>query len=203
MAKSPRRKCKVCRDWFYPQFDSVWWCCPDHGAIYALQLHKRQREKTQAKERRESRTQQLADRKAWRQRKAAVKPLKHWLDLTQRAVNDICRETALANGEGCISCGTKNANAWHAGHYRTTAAAGHLRFTRINIQLQCDVCNVHKSGNIELYRINLVRKVGEAAVQELENDNRTHRWTVEELADIRREARADLRQLKKGQGNDR
>ncbi|WP_243412980.1 recombination protein NinG, partial [Salmonella enterica] len=30
--------------------------------------------------------------------------------------------------------------------------AGHLRFTRFNIHLQCDVCNVYKSGNIEAYR---------------------------------------------------
>ncbi|MGT3245463.1 recombination protein NinG, partial [Yersinia enterocolitica] len=33
----------------------------------------------------------------------------------------------------------------------------------------------------------------------LENDNRTHRWTVEELEQIRKQARADLRALKKGQ----
>lgn len=31
-----------------------------------------------------------------------IKPLKHWIDLTQRAVNDICRETELAEGLGCI-----------------------------------------------------------------------------------------------------
>lgn len=112
-------------------------------------------------------------------------------------MNDICRETALANGEGCISCGTKSAFAWHAGHYRTTAAAGHLRFNRININLQCDACNIHKSGNIEAYRIGLVKKHGKAAVQELENDNATRRWTPEELKSIRLEALAELRALKK------
>lgn len=197
MRKQPRRKCKICSEWFNPQHSNVWWCCPEHGAQYALQLRQRQREKAQLKARREAREQQQADRRAWRKRKAAAKPLKHWIDLTQRAVNDLCRETDLANGDGCISCGTKNAFVWHAGHYRTTAAAGHLRFTRININLQCDACNTHKSGNVGDYRINLVKKYGEMAVTELENDNRTHRWTVEELADIRREARADLRKLKK------
>lgn len=197
MRKPVRRTCKICKEKFTPQYANVWWCCPEHGAKYALQQYKRKREKDQLKEQQEAREQQKADRKAWRERKAAVKPLKHWIDLTQRAVNDLCRETDLANGDGCISCGTKTAFAWHAGHYRTTAAAGHLRFTRININLQCDVCNTHKSGNISYYRINLVKKYGELAVTELENDNRTHRWTVEELADIRREARADLRKLKK------
>lgn len=81
--------------------------------------------------------------------------------------------------------------------YRTTAAAGHLRFTRFNIHLQCDVCNVHKSGNIEAYRAALVERYGEEPVLALENNNTPHRWTVEELEKIRFTALADLRALKK------
>ncbi|MGK4411616.1 recombination protein NinG [Raoultella ornithinolytica] len=84
-------------------------------------------------------------------------------------------------------------------HYRTVAKASHLRFTRININLQCDDCNVGKSGNIKAYRVGLVAKYGEATVQELDNDNRIHRWTIEELDAIRTEAYADLRALKKAQ----
>lgn len=85
----------------------------------------------------------------------------------------------------------------HAGHYRTTAAAGHLRFTRFNIHLQCDVCNVYKSGNIEAYRAALVERYGEELVLALENNNAPHRWTIEELKEIRLTALADLRALKK------
>ncbi|MFG5149373.1 recombination protein NinG, partial [Citrobacter freundii] len=125
---------------------------------------RKAREAAQRKESAKQRATEKKERAAWRQRKAAVKPLKHWIDLTQRAVNDICRETELAEGRGCISCGTKTAFAWHAGHYRTTAAAGHLRFTRFNIHLQCDVCNVYKSGNIEAYRAALVERYGEELV---------------------------------------
>lgn len=186
----PQRRCKICRQKFTPAFDNVRWCCPEHGAQFALvELEKKRAKQRKAMVKKE--------REAWRKRKEAVKPLKHWIDLTQRAVNDVCRETALANGEGCISCGAKTANAWHAGHYRTTAAAGHLRFTRININLQCDACNLHKSGNIEAYRIALVARYGEAAVQELENNNTPHRWTREELKEIRLTALAELRVLKK------
>ncbi|MBW5870568.1 recombination protein NinG, partial [Yersinia enterocolitica] len=65
--------------------------------------------------------------------------------------------------------------------------------------LQCSSCNVYKSGNIGRYRRNLVSKIGEERVLALENDNRTHRWTVEELEQIRKQARADLRVLKKSQ----
>ncbi|EBU5619276.1 DNA breaking-rejoining protein [Salmonella enterica] len=65
------------------------------------------------------------------------------------------------------------------------------------IHLQCDVCNVYKSGNIEAYRTALVERYGEAAVLALENNNTPHRWTVEELKEIRLAALADLRALKK------
>lgn len=197
--KQPRRKCanKSCRQWFHPVRNGQVVCCFECASAVGKEQAKKAREAAQRKTESQQRNQHKKERAIWRQRKDAVKPLKHWIDLTQRAVNDICRETALANGEGCISCGTHKAFAWHAGHYRTTAAAGHLRFTRININLQCDVCNTHKSGNIEAYRAALVEKYGEAAVQELENDNTPHRWTVEELKTIRLDALASLRALKK------
>ncbi len=65
--------------------------------------------------------------------------------------------------------------------------------------LQCDECNVGKSGNIKAYRKGLVEKYGESAVLELDNDNRIHRWAIEELEAIRLQAYADLRALKKSQ----
>lgn len=199
MAKLPRRKCanKECREWFHPTRDGQIVCSYQCASAVGKEQTMKAREAAQRKELTRQRTAEKIKRAAWRQRKAAVKPLKHWVDLTQRSVNDICRETELAEGKGCISCGTKKAFAWHAGHYRTTAAAGHLRFTRNNIHLQCDVCNTHKSGNIEAYRSALVELYGEAAVLELENNNTPHRWTVEELKDIRLTALADLRALKK------
>lgn len=195
--KKPRRKCKICREWFHPAYSNIYWCSPAHGAELGIQLREKERAKSLTKKTKQQKDQEREERIAWRQRKESVKPLRHWIDLTQRAVNDICRETALANGEGCISCGTKSASAWHAGHYRTTAAAGHLRFTRININLQCHRCNTHMSGNIEAYRNGLVARHSESVVQGLENDNTSHRWTTEELKTIRLQALADLRNLKK------
>lgn len=199
VAKLPRRKCanKECRQWFHPIRDGQIVCCYECASAVGKEQTRKDREAAQRKERARQRVAEKKERAAWRQCKAAVKSLKHWIDLTQRAVNDICRETELAEGLGCISCGTKTAFAWHAGHYRTTAAAGHLRFNRINIHLQCDVCNVYKSGNIEVYRAALVERYGEEVVLALENNNTPHRWTVEELKEIRLTALADLRALKK------
>lgn len=189
MRKPSRRKCKVCNEWFHPAYDNIRWCSPEHGAQFAMQELERKREKQQ-------REKDKTERTAWQERKAAVKPLSHWINMTQRAVNDWRREMLLAAGHGCISCGTKTAFAWHAGHYRTTAAAPQLRFTDDNIWLQCSACNVHKSGNIEAYRVSLVELIGEDRVTALECNNETHRYTREELADIRARARANLRALK-------
>lgn len=49
MRKPTRRTCKVCREKFTATFDNVWWCCPEHGAIYALELRAKQKIKEAAK----------------------------------------------------------------------------------------------------------------------------------------------------------
>lgn len=189
MIKRPQRRCKICRAKFSPAFDNVRWCCPEHGAEFAMQELAKKRGK-------QNKAQVKKERAAWREKKAAVKPLSHWINMTQRAFNDWRRELLLSAGHGCISCGTKMAFAWHAGHYRTTAAAPHLRFTDDNVWLQCSACNVHKSGNIEAYRGSLIELIGDARVAALECNNETHRYTREELAAIRTDARANLRALK-------
>ena len=196
MRKPTRRTCKVCKQKFTATFDNVWWCCPEHGAIYALELREKQKVKEAAKRIKDERRKEQESRRSHAERRRAVKPLSQWVQMTQRAVNDWRRTTLLAAGYGCISCGTKTAFAWHAGHYRTTAAAPQLRFNPDNIWLQCSACNVHKSGNIEAYRAALVELMGEEKVQALESNNETHRYTREELDGIRADARAKLRAIK-------
>ncbi len=196
MAKLPRKKCKVCGEWFHPAYTNIVWCCPAHGAIYALELRAKQKVKETAKRIKDERRKEQESRRSHAERRRAVKPLSHWIQMTQRAVNDYRREFLLAAGHGCISCGTKTAFAWHAGHYRTTAAAPQLRFNPENIWLQCSACNVHKSGNIESYRAALVELIGEEKVQALESNNEIHRYTREELDGIRADARAKLRAIK-------
>ncbi len=196
MTKPSRRKCKVCREKFTPQYDNIRWCCPAHGAIYALELRAKEKIKAEAKRIKAQKEAEKEGRRSHAERRRAVKPLSHWMQMTQRAVNDWRRTMLLSSGHGCISCGTKTAFAWHAGHYRTTAAAPQLRFNPDNIWLQCSACNVHKSGNIESYRAALVELIGEEKVQALESNNEIHRYTREELDGIRAEARAKLRAIK-------
>lgn len=195
MSNIPKaRYCKVCKARFKPETIFQWWCCEEHKADYAVMLMGKQREQ-RAKV--QQRTQEKAQRAEWVQRKAAVKSLSHWVSMTQRAFNDYIRTRDA--GCGCISCGSTTAMEYHAGHFRTTKAASQLRFNEDNCHLQCSACNVHHSGAISRYRINLITKIGLARVLALENDNAAHRHTREELEGIRAHYRAKTRELKKHQ----
>ena len=198
MAKLPRCKCahKACRQWFHPVRDGQVVCSFECASAIGKEQTAKAREAAKQKEAQRQRTEEKAGRQRRAARRNELKPIRHWVQMTQRAFNDWRREMLLAAGHGCISCGTKTAFAWHAGHYRTTAAAPQLRFNPDNIWLQCSACNVHKSGNIEAYRSALVDLIGEERVLALESNNETHRYTREELDGIRAKARADLRALK-------
>jgi hypothetical protein len=99
---------------------------------------------------------------------------------------------------GCISCDApvNYDGQWTAGHYRTTKAAAHLRFNEDNCAKQCGQCNHHKSGNIAEFRVRLVERIGAARVELLEDDNRTLKWSREEIIAIRKQYAAKWKALK-------
>ncbi|WP_180233268.1 recombination protein NinG [Klebsiella quasipneumoniae] len=195
MRKPARRKCAHCREWFHPAREGQVVCSFECASAIGKKQTAKAREAAKAK----AVKRQRAEEKEGRQRRAArrneLKPIRYWVQMTQRVFNDWRREMLLADGHACISCGTKTAFAWHAGHYRTTAAAPQLRFNPDNVWLQCSACNVHKSGNIEAYRSALVDLIGEERVLALESNNETHRYTREELESIRRHYSALRRAL--------
>lgn len=183
-AKPKLKKCRICPTKFTPRSSLQIVCSPSCAIQHAKQQSERKQKQSEASARRE-----------WNKRKADAKPLSHWIAMTQRAFNDYIR--ARDEGSGCISCGSTTAAEYHAGHYRTTAAASQLRFSEDNCNLQCASCNVHHSGAITQYRINLIMKIGMQRVMELENNNIPHRYTREELESTRRLYRAKLREIKK------
>ncbi|ELN6688332.1 recombination protein NinG, partial [Escherichia coli] len=81
-------------------------------------------------------------------------------------------------------------------HYRATAAAPQLRFDERNIHKQCVVCNQHKSGNLVPYRVELINRIGQEAVDEIESNHNRHRWTVEECRTIKAEYQQKLKKLR-------
>ncbi|BET97775.1 recombination protein NinG [Xenorhabdus taiwanensis] len=184
MKKLGRRKCKICREWFYPQYGNIEWCSPEHGTELGLRRRKKDNE-----------IKQKLARDKLKARKLAVKPRSYWIQQAQRAVNAYIRERD--RDLPCVSCGTYTSAQWDAGHYRTTAAAPQLRFDERNIHRQCIVCNQHKSGNLVPYRVELIRRIGLAAVERIESNHDRHQWTIEECKAIRDEYRERLKELKR------
>lgn len=195
--KQPRRKCLNCRKHFAPTSNGQVVCSWPCNIAQTRKQAKKARETAMQKLNPVCRSLAAGSHASVSNPKRIIKPIGHWLDLTQRHVNELRRKTCLANGDGCISCGTHYSPEWHAGHYRTIAAAGHLRFEPDNIWLQCSFCNIERSGNRVAFRAALVARIGESRVLVLENDNRLHRWTRGEVKAIRLKALADLRSLSK------
>ncbi|HFK5809323.1 TPA: recombination protein NinG [Enterobacter bugandensis] len=186
--KTPKPKtCPICSTEYIPR-SSLQKVCHNYKCAIAF---NKQRDAENAA--REQRKRDKEARAKWRERKAEVKPLKHWEDLTQRVVNDYIRERD--RDLPCISCGTWTTVQWEAGHFRSRGKASHLRYHEDNIHAQCHHCNVHLSGNQQQYRINLIAKIGTERVEALENNNTPHRYTREELDAIRKRYRALLREL--------
>lgn len=186
--KTPKpRTCPICSTEYIPR-SSLQKVC--HNYKCAIAFNKQRDAEIAA---REQRKLDKEARAKWRERKAEVKPLKHWEDLTQRVVNDYIRERD--RDLPCISCGTWTTVQWEAGHFRSRGKASHLRYHEDNIHAQCHHCNVHLSGNQQQYRINLIAKIGAERVEALENNNTPHRYTREELDAIRKRYRALLREL--------
>lgn len=186
--KQPKPKtCPICSAEYIPR-SSLQKVC--HNYKCAIAFNKQRDAEIAA---REQRKRDKEARAKWRERKAEVKPLKHWEDLTQRVVNDYIRERD--RDLPCISCGTWTTVQWEAGHFRSRGKASHLRYHEDNIHAQCHHCNVHLSGNQQQYRINLIAKIGAERVEALENNNTPHRYTREELERIRARYRALTREL--------
>jgi len=68
--------------------------------------------------------------------------------------------------KGCISCGGK---VEHAGHYLSAGHHQALRFMESNCSGQCLRCNHFLRGNAINYRINLIKRIGEVKVTNLED----------------------------------
>ena len=170
------RKCKQCKQVELPPAEKCESILEKKGycSVDCLAEHtKAKRIAAQAKKERES----------MRQAKERVKTRQEWIREAQRWFNKWIR--LRDDKEPCISCGRHHQGQYHAGHYRTTGAAGQLRFNENNCHKQCAPCNNHLSGNLTEYRPALIKKIGLPMVETLEQDNKPHTWTIEELKEIK------------------
>jgi len=189
------KKCAVrtCRSTFIPSRPFQTWCSPECAVLIARAKQERQRKALEQRERREI--------------QARREKLKRRSDHTreaQAAFNAWIRERD--SRQPCISCGAMPSDSdlitgsrWDAGHYRSVGACPELRFEPLNVHRQCVKCNRSLSGNAVEYRIRLVRRIGQAAVDWLEGQHEPKKYTVDELQQIKAKYRALLRELKKQQ----
>lgn len=136
-----------------------------------------------------------AERRATRAQREALKPRSKWMAEAQQAFNAYIRvrDAALP----CVSCLRHHKGQYHAGHYLTVGARPELRFDEQNVHKQCSACNEHLHGNLVLYRIELLMRIGATAVARLEGPHPTRKYSVDELKTIRDTYRAKTRELKK------
>lgn len=138
-----------------------------------------------------------ADRVKLKERKAALKPRRQWLDECQAIVNKIAR--LRDKDDGCISCDKPASwdGQWHGSHFRSVGAASAVRLNLWNIHKACSPCNHHKSGNIAEYRPRLIEKIGAQRVEWLESQNQLVRYDVDYLKRFKSVMGKRLRRLEK------
>lgn len=170
-------------------------------AQWGLAEAKKAKEKKARKLEQEAKKERKDSRKAVRELNR--KDVQWQLKQTQPAFNKmrVLEELAWFEERGlepeCISCGKKNMD-WCCGHFKTRGAQSNLRFDRKNTFLQCNrYCNMGLSANIEGtkttrgYKKGLLERFGEEEGQEIidycETHTEPHKWTCEELEEMRAE----------------
>lgn len=144
-------------------------------------------------------TQEKAKRKEIRSRKEKLKTRADWMREAQTAFNAYIRERD--RNKPCICCGlplTQDAigGGYDAGHYRSVGSAPHMRFDERNVHAQRKQCNRYGAGRAVDYRIGLIARIGLEAVEALEADQTTRKYSIEELKQIRDTYRARLRAMR-------
>jgi len=177
-----KKRCSACRELYQPWSSLQKACSLGCAQVVAVKdLDRKQSD--QEKEARE-----------WiRKRKAELKPRSHHIRDAQTAFNAYVR--ARDEGLPCVSCGRYHDGQWHAGHYRTVGAHPELRFEETNCHRQCAPCNNHKSGDIVNYRINLLKRIGQEALNWLEGPHEAKKYSLDQIKAIKADYRARAREL--------
>lgn len=193
--KPKLRKCRnrACRKQFMP-VNSLQVACHYSCALVLAKADTAKREAAAAKKQREKR----------REAKERLKTRSDHMREAQQDFNAFIRERDRAAGHRCISSNKEldwSGNAVDAGHYRSIGSAPHLRFDERNCHAQSKQDNRYLSGNAVDYRIGLIKRIGLAAVLELEADQTPRRYTINDLIEIKKIYRAKTRALKKERGH--
>jgi hypothetical protein len=192
IAKQPKpKKCKnpACGISFPPQRLGQAVCSPKCGLAIKDVNQAKARKSLDQVERREIKV-----------RKEKLKSRGEHMREAQQAFNEYIRTRDQAAGHLCISSGKPldwSGNAVDAGHYRSVGSAPHLRFDERNCHAQSKQDNRFLSGNAVDYRIGLIARIGQEAVDALEADQSVRKYSVDQIKGIKAYYRAKTRELKR------
>ena len=157
-------RCKQCKQKFEPKYFNQKYCMVNDECI------KHFAEQTKLK--------------AWNERKTKLKKevltIQDYLKLAQQVFNKYIR--LRDKGNNCISCDKEIKGVIHASHYLSAGGHSNVRFNEDNVWISCYKCNVMLSGNQLEYRKRLIKKIGNARVELLEDTSQeTVKWDIEEI----------------------
>lgn len=184
------KTCKWCKQKFTPSRPSKICCSPDCEYDYGLK-HAAKAEANRA----------LVDRKTIKLKLDSLKTARDWMKEAQIAFNAFIR--ARDSGKPCICCGLplesgSIGGSFDCGHYRSVGSAPHLRFDERNAHGQRKQCNRWAAGRAVDYRLGLIARIGQGAVDALESDQTTKKYTIEDLKAIKATYTKKLKDMKHG-----
>jgi hypothetical protein len=186
-AKPRPKRCRHCKAQFAPARPLQTAC----GLACAAAMAISKREKEYAKQ---ARIERAADRA----KLEAMKGIPRLIADVQKVFNSYIRERD--KDKGCFVCGRPFENvqgkALQAGHVRSRGAAGHLRFVEDNCMGECEGCNGPHGAKPHQIEAGAIARIGQERFDALKNDNTPHKFTRDELRQIKTTYAAKLRELK-------
>lgn len=144
-----RRKCKVCKEWFEPKYNTLQVaCCIGHAIEYANTLKDKEAAKRH------------------RRIKEDLRSVRDWEKILTAVFNKWIRKRD--EFKGCVSCGASLIGVkYDAGHCFPAGHYPHIRYHEDNVHGQCVECNQHRHGNQAEYLLRLPDRIGQGRYNEL------------------------------------
>lgn len=170
------KKCRVCQDLFAPMLPMARVCTPFCAMTYARSVNGKAAKVAAVKE-----------RKADGAKLDGMKTIAQLIAAAQVPFNLFIR--LRDKDKGCFVCGRPFTSipgqVQHAGHVRSRGAAGHLRFDEDNCHGECEGCNGPHGAKPHQIKAGAIARIGQERYDALDNDNTPHKWSRDELREIK------------------
>ena len=177
------KKCKVCKNDFIPVSFAQSVCGYKCAIIYSNNLKKEK------------------EINEWKAEKAVLRhDLKTMKEFEYDARKSFQKWVRMRDKDmPCISCGIEQTELWDGGHYKKAEMYTGVIFDENNCHKQCRKCNRFLGGNELNFREGLIQRYSLEYVESIElkaNELRKHKFTREELVDIKLKYNILLKELK-------